>query len=111
MGGWVSRLVDGSNRLKECFPQIISDGRELVLNLRMVLDVLPDSPTHRPVDTAPLKDCVKRLRAIYKHTAGKEPGKGKGRFAKGVYHFVHAVTPEYNTSTDAIAVLVKRTLR
>jgi hypothetical protein len=107
---WVFRLVNNSNRLEQRFPQIISDGWDLVFNLMWVLDALPDSPTHRPEDTAPLKDCVKRLRAIYKHTVGKEPGKGKGRFAKGVYHFVHAVTPEYNTSTHAIAQIITRTL-
>jgi hypothetical protein len=98
------------DRLKHSFPRIIRDGRGLLFTLRRVLAALPDPPTHRPADMAPLKDCVKRLRAIYKHTVGKEPGKGKGPFAKGVYHFVHAVTPEYNTSTDAIAVFIKRTL-
>jgi hypothetical protein len=103
-------ITDPVDTLEQDFARMISGVWALMPILSCVLDGLPDPPTHRPAGTAPLKDCVKRLRAIYKHTVGKEPGKGNGPFAKGVYHFVRAVHRDFNASTDGITMLVKRTL-
>lgn len=105
-----SKWFKASEKITEDFFELEQRARRLQRRLQSLVSELPPPPTNRPSDSQPLRDTVKRLRAIYKYTVGKEPGRGKSPFARGVYHFVHAVAPEYNTSLEAIAKLITRTL-
>jgi hypothetical protein len=104
----VSKEIAG--RLKD-FRMLEKTAQRLQTTLASVLQDLPKPPPNRPSERDPLIICAKRLRAVYRYKMHKEPGRGRGPFARGVHRFVQAVAPEYNVTLEAIAKIIEYALK